>query len=79
MVELNMTLIPVDFDVMDMGIKTSSPIILGRPFLRSIGAIIDSKEGNAKFQFPYKKYMEHLCRKKESTPKYNFTHDFHPS
>jgi hypothetical protein len=50
-----MTLVPVDFAVMDMSIKTSSPIILGRPCLRSTGAIIDSKEGNAKFQFPHKK------------------------
>jgi hypothetical protein len=31
---------------MDMRINTSSTIILGRPFLRTTGAIIDSKEGN---------------------------------
>jgi hypothetical protein len=49
MVELHMTFLPVDFIIMDMGNKTSSPIILGRPFLRTTGAIIDSKEGNVKF------------------------------
>jgi hypothetical protein len=54
MVELHMTFVPVDFIIMDMGNKTSSPIILGRPFLRTTGAIIDSKEGNVKFQFPHK-------------------------
>jgi hypothetical protein len=49
MVEMHVTFVPVDFIIMDMGNKTSSPIILGRPFLRTIGAIIDSKEGNVMF------------------------------
>jgi hypothetical protein len=57
MVDLHMTFVPVDCSIMDMGNKTSSPIILGRPFLRTTGAIIDSKEGNAKFQFPHKNCM----------------------
>jgi hypothetical protein len=70
--------IPVDFIIMDMGNKTSSPIILGRPFLCTIGAIIDSKEGNVKFQFPHKKCMEHFPRKRD-TPKYKFPHELHLS
>jgi hypothetical protein len=45
--------------------KSHSPIILGKPFLRSTGAIIDAKERNEKFQFPHKKSMEHFLRKKE--------------
>jgi hypothetical protein len=49
MVELHMTFVPVDFIIMDMGNKTSIPIILGRPFLRTRGTIIDSKEENVKF------------------------------
>ena len=49
MVELHMTFVPVDFVTMDMGRNTSSPIILGRPFLRTLGDIIDCKEGNVKF------------------------------
>ena len=57
MIELHMTFVPVDFIVMDMGSNSSSPIILGRPFLRTTGAVIDSKEGNVKFQFPHKKCM----------------------
>jgi hypothetical protein len=44
-----MTFVPVDFIVMDMKSNTSSSIILGRPFLRTTGAVIDSKEGNVKF------------------------------
>jgi hypothetical protein len=78
MVELHMTFVPVDFIIMDMGNKTSSPIILGRPFIRTTGAIIDLKEGNVKFQFPHKKCMEHLPRKMD-TPKYKFPHELHPS
>jgi hypothetical protein len=42
-IELHMTILPVDFIVMDMRSNTSSPIILGRPFLRTTGAVIDSK------------------------------------
>jgi hypothetical protein len=49
MVELHMTFLPVDFIIMDMGNKTSSPIILDRRFLCTTGAITDSKEGNVKF------------------------------
>ena len=40
MVDLHMIYVPVDFLIMDMRNKTSSPIILGRPFLRTTGAII---------------------------------------
>jgi hypothetical protein len=78
MVELHMTFVPVDFIIMDMGNKTSSPIILGRPFLCTTGAIIDSKEGNVKFQFPHKKCMEHFPMKRD-TPEYKFPHELHPS
>ena len=77
MVELHMTFVPVDFLIMDMGSKTSSPIILGRPFLRTTGAIIDSKEGNVKFQFPHKKCMEHFPRKREP-PKFKLPHELRP-
>jgi hypothetical protein len=77
MVELHMTFVPVDFLIMDMGNKTSSPIILGRPFLRTTGAIIDSKEGNVKFQFPHKKSMEHFPRKRD-TPRFKLPRELRP-
>ena len=77
MVELHMTFVPVDFLIMDMGNKTSSPIIFGRPFLRTTGAIIDSKEGNVKFQFPHKKCMEHFSRKR-GTPNFKLPHELRP-
>ena len=46
---------PVDFIVLDIDCNPSCPIILGRPFLRTIGAIIDMKEGNIRYQFPLRK------------------------
>ena len=42
--------------------------MLGRPFLRTVGAIIDMKEGNIKYQFPLKKGMEHFPRKNIKPP-----------
>jgi hypothetical protein len=38
---------------------------LGRPFLRTVGAIIDMKEGAIKYQFPLRKVMEHFPRKRK--------------
>ena len=64
----NRNLVPVDFIVLDIDCNLSCPIILCRPFLRTIGAIIDMKEGNIRFQFPLKKGMEHFPRKKVKLP-----------
>jgi hypothetical protein len=52
MIELHMTFVPIDFIVMDMRSNTSSPIILGRLFLRTTRAIINSEEGNVRFSIP---------------------------
>src|ERR1044072_9458161 len=60
--------VPVDFTIMDIECEPSCPIILGRPFLRTVGAIIEMKEGSIKFQFPLKKGMEHFPRKKIKLP-----------
>jgi hypothetical protein len=62
---VNNNLVPVDFLVMDVECNASCPIILGRPFLRTIGAIIDMKEGTIKYQFSYKKVMEHFPRRRK--------------
>jgi hypothetical protein len=59
-----MTFVHVDFVIMDMGSKTSGPIILGIKKMRTTGAIIDSNELNMKFQFPRKKCMGNFSRKK---------------
>ena len=64
----NRNLVPVDFIVLDIDCNLSCPIILGRPFLRTIGAIIDMKEGNIRFQFPLKNGMENFPRKKVKLP-----------
>jgi hypothetical protein len=54
----NRNYVPVDFIVLDIDCNPTCPIILGRPFLITIGAIIDMKEGNIRFQFPLRKCME---------------------
>jgi hypothetical protein len=79
MIELHMTFVPLYFIIMDMRINTSSPIILGRPFLRIKGAVIDSKEGNMKFQFPHKKCMEHFPKKRVNIHRYKCPDDTCPS
>ena len=65
---VNDNYVPVYFIIMDIECEPSCPIILGRPFLRSIGVVIDMKEGNIKFQFPLKKGMEHFPRKNIKLP-----------
>ena len=60
--------VPVDFLVLDIECSASCPIILGRPFLRTVGAIIDMKQGIIRFQFPLKKSMEHFPRKRMKLP-----------
>ena len=54
----------MDFIVLDIDCNPTCPIILGTPFLRTIGTIIDMKEGNIRFQFPLKKGMDHFPIKK---------------
>src|SRR3954466_8255548 len=65
---VNDNYVPVDFIIMDIECEPLCPIILGRPFLCTIGAIIDMKEGKYKFQLPLKKWMEHFPRKKVKLP-----------
>jgi hypothetical protein len=57
LIMVNNNLLPVDFLVVDIKFNASHPIILGRPFLRTVGAIIDMKEGTIRYQFPLKKGM----------------------
>jgi hypothetical protein len=65
LIMVNNNLVPVDFLILDIECNASCPIILERPFLRTVGAIIDMKEGTIKYQFPLKKGMEHLRRKRK--------------
>ena len=64
----NINYMPVDFIVLDIDCNPTCPIILGRPSFRTIGAIIDMKEGNIRFQFLLRKGMEHFPRKKTKFP-----------
>jgi hypothetical protein len=68
LIMVNNNLVPVNFLVVDIECNASCPNILGRPFLRTIGAIIDMKEGTIRYQFPLKKGMEHFPRKRKKLP-----------
>ena len=63
---VNDNYVPVDFTIMDIECEPSCPIILGRSFLCTVGAIIDMKEGTIKFQCHLKNGMEHFPRKRLS-------------
>jgi hypothetical protein len=62
---VNNYLVSVDFLVMDVECNASCPIILKRPFLRTVSAIIDMREGTIKYQFSLKKGMEDFPRKRK--------------
>ena len=64
----NRNYVPIDFIVLDIDCNPSCPIILGRPFSSTIGAVIDMKEGNIKFQFPLRMGIEHLPRTRIRPP-----------
>ena len=64
----NRNYVPVDFIVLDIDCNLSCPIILGRPLLRMIGAIIDMKEGNIRFHLPLRNGMEHFPINKVKLP-----------
>ena len=62
---VNNNFVPVDFIVLDIECNASCPIVLGRPFLTNVGAIIDMRDEIIKYQFPFKKGMEHFPRKRK--------------
>lgn len=64
MIKVQYIFIPIYFIALDMPCDTSCPLNLGRHFLRTVGAIIDMKEGVTKFQFAHKNFFEHFPRKK---------------
>ncbi|KAK1617133.1 hypothetical protein QYE76_022650 [Lolium multiflorum] len=65
-ITVNNNLVPVDFVVLDIECNASCPIILGRPFLRTVGAIIDMKE-----EILVTKYSQNWTK---STPRVLFCH-----
>src|SRR4051812_45599921 len=67
LIVVNDNYIPVDFLVMDIECDPLCPISLGRPFLRIIGAIIDMKEWNIRFQLPLKRTWNTSLRRRLSS------------
>ncbi|KAK1694416.1 hypothetical protein QYE76_011113 [Lolium multiflorum] len=58
---INNNLVPADFVVLDIECNASCPIILGRPFLRTVGAIIDMKEAHEIIVLRYMGEMNHIA------------------
>ena len=65
LIMVNNVYVPVDFYVLDVEYNASCPITLGRPFLITVGAIIDMKEGTIKYHFTFKKGIEHFPLRRE--------------
>ena len=65
---VNNNFVPVDFVVLDIECNAFCPIIWGRPFIRTVGAVIDMRDGIIRYQFPLKKGMEHFPRMRNKNP-----------
>jgi hypothetical protein len=48
-VKVGLHFIPVDFVGLEMGERGTPPLILGRPFLKTVGATIDVGKGEINF------------------------------
>ena len=68
LVMVNNNFVSTDFVILDIECNASCPIILGRPFLRTVGAIIDMRDRIIRYQFPIKKGMEHFPRNRNKSP-----------
>ena len=57
----------IDLVVVDMHEDLIAPIILGRPFLRTVKALINLHEGNVRFELPSRDpFVVHFPRKKKN-------------
>ena len=58
----NVTIL-TDFVILDIPEDDSMSITLGRPFLNTVGAVIDCDKGNVTFHFNGNEHMVHFSRK----------------
>jgi hypothetical protein len=57
----------IDFVIVDMPEDAIAPIILGRPFLKTVKALINFHEGNVRFELPSREpFVMHFPRKKKN-------------
>jgi hypothetical protein len=57
----------MDLIILDMPEDSTAPIILGRPFLRTVKALINLHEGNMRFELPSREpFVVHFPRKKKN-------------
>ncbi|XP_071924735.1 uncharacterized protein [Coffea arabica] len=65
LIKVQKFIIPVDFVVLDMEEDMSMPIIVGVPFIATVGTIIDVKNGKLKFQVDEEKVEFNLNEMKK--------------
>ena len=58
----NVTIL-MDFDILDIPEDDSMSIILGRPFLNTVGAVIDCNKGHVTFHLNGNEHTVHFPRK----------------
>ena len=57
----------IDLIIVDMPKDPIAPIILGRPFLRTVKALINLHEGNVRFELPSREpFVVHFPREKKN-------------
>ena len=61
-----------DFVILDIPEDDSMSIILGRPFLNIVGAVIDCNKGNVTFHVNGNEHMVHFRRKQPQVDSINY-------
>ena len=57
----------IDLIIVDMPEDPIAPIILGRPFLRTVKSLINLHEGNVRFELPSQEpFVVHFPRKRKA-------------
>ena len=72
----NITIL-TDFVILDIPEDDSMSIILGRPFLSTVGAVIDCTKGNATFHVNGNEHTVHFPRKQSQVHSINSIGKFH--
>jgi hypothetical protein len=54
-IQIDKYFVPIDFIIVDMENDTQTPLLLGRPFLNTVRAVIDVHEGRISFKIGEKR------------------------
>lgn len=68
LVEIGKMIFRADFVIIDMHEEKEAPVILGRPFLATSGALIDVPRGEIVFRFRGNTLSYNVCRMEDDNP-----------